>query len=142
MSRSRPRWRGRALAAGLLAVLLAAALWAAVRTAAPSRDAGRALRPITADLVRAGDALILAWEGGGPPYQVSLTGTDGVTLWRSEMLAQPLVRVPPEVQRRMVVGAEHRWQVEAVDRRGRSFRSEPFPLTLRPSDRTGHEETL
>ena len=87
------------------------------------------VRCITPSEVAVGRRLILAWEGGGPPFRVTLEDGSGDRLWESGRLSEPLVEVPLGVAGRLAPNEPLRWRVEGVDRRGRTFVAQPCPLT-------------
>lgn len=89
------------------------------------------VRPITGPEVPAAAPLLLAWEGGGPPFRLTLSDARGHRLWSSGRLDEPIVRLPAAVQQSLRPGEPLQWWVEGFDGRGRSFRSGPFPLRLR-----------
>jgi hypothetical protein len=120
---------GTAVAAAVLLLALSGALWLVLRGAAP-RGGPPTIRPVTAARVEAGRPLLLAWEGGGPPFRVFLLGQGHEPLWESERLTAAMVEVPAPVRDRLNPGQEYHWEVEGKDSLGRTFRSEPFPLTL------------
>ena len=124
------RRTGTAAAALLLLLLLSLLLWLALRRLDP--PAAPAVRPVTSPVAVIGSPVLLAWEGGGPPFRVSLSRGSGELLWRSQRTSRPLVRVPEEVLSRLAAGEEYRWYVEGVDARGHRLRSDSFPLTLVP----------
>jgi len=88
------------------------------------------VRCITPSEVAAGSRLLLAWEGGGPPFRVTLDDTAGGRLWESGRLTEPLAEVPPAVAERLAPNQPLRWTVEGVDKLGRTFVAPACPLTL------------
>lgn len=123
------RRRTGTLAALALLILLSILLWLALQSTGP-HGIPASIRPITPSLVNAELTLLLAWEGGGAPFVVTILEPDGAVFWRSSPLSRALAEVPPPVRLRMRLQVAYRWKVEAMDGKGRSFRSEPFPLTL------------
>ena len=117
------------LVVGVLGVL--AAWWLLAHPLARG-GAPVAVRPITPERHAEGAPLLLAWEGGGPPFHVVLKRLGGESVWRSSRLSAPMVEVPEEIRRAMRAGDEYEWSVEAVDRRGRPFSSGAFRLTVIP----------
>lgn len=119
---------GRTAAAVALLLVMLGAAWLLLR--AP-RLVFRppSIRPITAAEVPGGETLILAWEGGGPPYDVLLTSAAGDPVWRAEGIPKPMVEVPREVSEPLS-GGRYRWRVEGLDARGRPFQSDWFPLAV------------
>jgi hypothetical protein len=126
-----PRRRTGTLVTILLLLLLAVLLWLVLRRMGPDR-APASIRPVTLSQVPAELPLLLAWEGGGTPFVVTILEPDGAVFWRSQRLSRPLVKVPRPILLRMRLHAVYRWEVNAVDGMGRPFRSAPFPLTLVP----------
>ena len=124
-----PRRRTGTLAALVLLLLLSVLLWLALRRVGPD-GVPVSIRPVTASHVNAELALLLAWEDGAAPFVVTILEPDGAVFWRSQRLSRPLVEVPRPIRLRMRLETMYRWEVEAVDGMGRSFRSAPFPLTL------------
>jgi len=124
-----PRRRTGTLAALTFLLLLSLFLWLAVRRLGPDPSTA-SIRPVTASHVNAHLPVLLAWEGGGAPFVVTILEPDGAVFWRSSRLSRPLAKVPPPVHQRMRLQAVYQWEVEALDGMGRSFRSAPFPLTL------------
>jgi hypothetical protein len=118
------------LVTAVLLLALFALFWLALRRLGPSAPPP-SIRPVTPPVAAAGRPLLLAWEGGGPPFEVVLEAPDGGVLWRSQRLSRALVTVPEAAKSRLAVDTEYRWHVKGVDGKGKSFRSEWFPLTLR-----------
>jgi hypothetical protein len=90
---------------------------------------GNPVRCITPSEIPAGSPVLLAWEGGGAPFRVTIENGSGERLWESGRLNQPLVEVPPEVAAQQA-GEPLYWRVEGVDHRGRAFRAPACQLTL------------
>ena len=111
---------------------VAVGIWMLLRTSMPATVGPPDIRPITSDEVPADLPIILAWEGGGPPYRVRLTDEAGKTLWHSPKLARALVMLPQGLRRGLVAGSSYRWSVEGWDLRGKPYRSQAFPLRLAP----------
>lgn len=124
-----PRRRSGTLAALILLLVLSALLWLALRRVGPGAVPA-SIRPVTASHVNAELPLLLAWENGSAPFVVTILEPDGTVFWRSQRLSRGLVEVPRPVRLRMRLETMYRWEVEAVDGSGRSFRSAQFPLTL------------
>jgi hypothetical protein len=124
-----PRRRTGTLVAFALLLVFSLLLWWAVRRlgADPSPAS---IRAVTASHANAELPLLLAWEGGGAPFVVTILEPDGAVFWRSPRLSRPLAEVPPPARRMMRLQTVYLWEVEAVDGMGRSFRSAPFSLTL------------
>ena len=117
---------GGAAAAVALLLTLVGGAWLLLR--APRLLTGPPnIRPITAAQLKSDQPLILAWEGGGPPYDVTLVRADGEPVWRGERLPAALVRIPPQVPLR---DGKYRWQVEGRDAAGRPFASPWFDLRI------------
>jgi hypothetical protein len=116
--------------AGLLgAAALLVAVWLGFGRLA-GLPAATPVRCITPSEVAAGSPLLLAWEGGGPPFRVTLEDAAGGRLWESGRLTEPLAAVPPAVAGTLPPNQPLRWTVEGVDRRGRTFAAPPCPLTI------------
>lgn len=128
LSRLRPR-AGTTAAAGVLLLVLAAGAWLALRIRS-GLGPPPPVRPIIAAQVSPEASLWLAWEGGGPPFQVLLFDPSGEEIWRSPGLAAPMAQVPRRICEALKTGVEYRWQVQAFDGRGRPFRSDLFPLAV------------
>ena len=109
------------------AFLIAAGWFSFARLGRPPDE--NPIRCITPSEVPSGSPLLLAWEGGGAPFWVTLESGSGERLWESGGLHQPLVEVPPAVASKLA-GEPLYWRVEGVDRRGRAFRAAPCPLAL------------
>jgi hypothetical protein len=114
----------------VLAVVFVLA-WLVVRGPLPV-DPAPSIRAITPDLVPADGPLLLAWEGGAPPYRARLVDGRGEILWESTELPGAAVELPPRVRGRLVSGETYRWTVQARDVRNRPYRSQPFSLRVAP----------
>jgi hypothetical protein len=112
-----------ALAASVVLVLGAAAIWQVVRARAGEqmRGGAAAVQLVQPD-ARAGSALTLVWHRvpGATRYDVELLDASGATLHQATARDTSLI-VPPTV--RLSAGAEHRWWVRAVLADGREIRS-------------------
>jgi len=118
-----PAARKFALAASVVIVISASALWLAVR----QRDAGSVRgTPVAVELVRpdarAGQPLTLTWRGvpGTSRYEVELLDSASALLHQATTRDTSIV-VPLTI--RLAQGAAHRWWVRALLPDGRELRS-------------------
>jgi hypothetical protein len=119
---------GRAGAAVALLLVLLGAVWLLLR-APRLMTTPPAIRPITGTRLQPDQPLILAWEGGGPPYDVTLISAEEKPIWSGKTLQTALVRIPPEIRARLRSG-DYRWRVEGRDAAGRPFASNWFELRV------------